>query len=76
MAEPLYSVSLWEGDSVAKRNPSCAGWRIFRNPDGTVTASATYYRSRQACRTYWSYTVDTLPARAPKIVREMLASLT
>lgn len=70
------SVPLWEGSSVIKLHPSASGWRIMRAPDGTVFAMTMYWKARQSSRTWYGYTIATLPSSAPRVVREMLAKLT
>lgn len=48
----------------------------MQTTDGTVYAMTMYWKARQGARTWYGYTIATIPSRAPRVVREMLAKLT
>ena len=73
--EANYSTLIWCGDYLAKE---CAyGWRVYRDSDD-ARVYAMYTGSsaeRQDVRTWYAYSVTTLPARASRDALAALISL-
>jgi len=71
--EPNHSTLIWCGDYLAE--DSAYGWRVYRDGERVYALYTGSAAVRQEVRTWYGYSVDTLPARASRYARAALVSL-